>query len=230
MGEPVILCIETSGKYCSVALSRGVELLAESESNDEYDHSAMLALHIQDVLSQSKLGFDQVNAVALSSGPGSYTGLRVGASTAKAICYASGIELIAISTLEAIASEAMERSPDSDLYFPVMDARRMEVYVAAFDKSGQRLLHDMALEVTESTFSRLISAGEKIAICGPAATKCSRFLAGLEASNVLFEMHARYLVRPAVKQYFRGQFADNVMFTPKYIKAPNITKSTKRPF
>ncbi|MDX1479572.1 MAG: tRNA (adenosine(37)-N6)-threonylcarbamoyltransferase complex dimerization subunit type 1 TsaB [Saprospiraceae bacterium] len=228
--DPYILCIETSGWHCSVALCRSDRIIAERTSSGKYDHSAMLAPQVRDMLAEAGMTTHELAAVALSAGPGSYTGLRVGTSTAKAICFASGCPLVAVDTLEAVAREGMERSPDGGIYFPVLDARRMEVYVAAFDGRGERLLPDMAIEVDTTTFERLIAAGERIVICGPAAEKCRAVTRGDTVNIDMFAVHARHLAQPALERYFSAQFSDNVLFTPKYIKAPHITKSVKPPF
>lgn len=228
--HPLILHIETSGAVCSVAVSRGLLVLGEKASADRYDHSALLVPHIRDVLRQTGLPIESLDAVAISAGPGSYTGLRVGTSTAKSICYAHEIPLIAVPTLEAVAYEAMVVGSSADLYFPVLDARRMEVYISAFDGVGNRLLRDMALELTPETFEPLLKAGEKIMVCGPAAAKCAQAQALPERDTRHFEVFARHLVRPAVRRYLNAQFSDNVAFTPTYVKAPNITKSSKALF
>ena len=228
--DPVILSIETSGRYCSVALNRGQTLLAERSSPGEYDHSAMLVPQIREVLDEARVAVDDIMVVALSAGPGSYTGLRVGTSTAKAICYAAGIPLLAIDTLEAVARVGRETQPGADMYFPVLDARRQEVYIAAFDARGERLLPDMAIELQRSTFERLINAGEQIVICGPAAGKCRDRLDHPGVQFATFTLHGRDFGGLATERYYQSAFADRVGFTPKYVKAPNITKSVKPPF
>src|SRR4051812_22300499 len=127
------LCLETSTKSCSVALGQNGKLLALKESlDDKYSHAENLTLYIEDVCKQAKISLKYVDAIAVSKGPGSYTGLRIGVSTAKGLCYALDKPLIAINSLQAMAFGQISRlkTKDSGLLCPMIDARRMEVYCA----------------------------------------------------------------------------------------------------
>lgn len=139
--ENIRLYLETSGQTCSVALYSGVENLSLRESEREKSHASLITIFIEEVLSQAGLTLKDVNHIAVSSGPGSYTGLRVGYSTAKGICYALGIPLIAVNSLSALASGLSLKHKDEDaLYCPMIDARRMEVYTALYTYDGKEIL------------------------------------------------------------------------------------------
>ena len=230
MQEPLLLHIETSGEKCSVALSMGSAVIASRESTDTYDHSATLAPYIQDVLSEGGCTAAQLQGISLSAGPGSYTGLRVGAATAKAMCYALGCPLIAVDTLESIALASIGKSPYDALYYPVLDARRKEAYVAAFDANGARMLANMAIEIFPDSFTKLTDAGEMIVVCGPAAAKCAALATDSDVYVESLSTSALHLVLPAWRAWRDGKFADLLTFTPKYVKQPNITKSARPRF
>ena len=135
----LILGIETATKNCSVALFKDVIVIAEKEYiSDGYSHAEQLTLFIQQVIDSAKITLKKIEAVALSMGPGSYTGLRIGTSTAKGLCYALDIPLIAISTLKAMAF-AMAKNEKSAIYCPMIDARRMEVFSALYDVNNKQL-------------------------------------------------------------------------------------------
>ena len=135
----LILGIETATKNCSVALFKDGILIAEKEHNaDGYTHAEQLNLFIEEVINSANITLKEIEAVALSMGPGSYTGLRIGASTAKGLCYALEIPLLAIFTLKAMAF-GMAKKLKSELYCPMIDARRMEVYSAVFNNKNERI-------------------------------------------------------------------------------------------
>jgi tRNA threonylcarbamoyladenosine biosynthesis protein TsaB len=134
-----LLHIETSTKVCSVAISLDGKLIALKESNDlEYSHGENLTLFIAAVLEEASLNLQNLTAISVASGPGSYTGLRIGVSTAKGLCYALGIPLIAVDALYSLAQIASDKHPDINLC-PVIDARRMEVFNAIFTNSLETL-------------------------------------------------------------------------------------------
>ena len=129
----IILALDTSTKNCSVALFNGNKIIALKEKNsDGYAHAEKLTLFIEEVIKSANLTLKEIKAIAISKGPGSYTGLRIGVSTAKGLCYALDIPLVAISTLRAMAF-GMAQKEESNLYCPMIDARRMEVYNAFFN-------------------------------------------------------------------------------------------------
>lgn len=231
MDHPAILHIETSGNFCSVALSAGTEILSFRHSKEKYDHSETLAPFISEVLGETSLKPTKLTAIALSRGPGSYTGLRVGTSVAKAMCYVLGCRLIAIDTLESIALACIHTSGRTEgICYPVLDARRKEVYTAAFDSDGERLLSNMAVEIADNTFERLTEVGERVVICGPAAAKCGALATSSEMEIQVMQPDAKYLLLPALRAWRTERFADPAAFKPEYIKPPNITKTVRPPF
>ena len=130
----MILCLETSGKWCSVALASEGQPVTFKESSDEWSHSKQITMMIQAVLSDANIAITELTAVAVSKGPGSYTGLRVGASCAKGICFAQDIPLLAVPTLQIIAAGVDTGHLDARL-IPMIDARRQEVYYAIYNLS-----------------------------------------------------------------------------------------------
>ena len=135
----IILALDTSTKNCSVALFNGNKIIALKEQNsDGYTHAEQLTLFIEEVIKSANLTLKEIKAIAISKGPGSYTGLRIGTSTAKGLCYALGIPLISISTLKAMAF-TMTKDYKSEIYCPMIDARRMEVFSALFDKDNKEI-------------------------------------------------------------------------------------------
>ena len=135
----MILCLETATPVCSVALNDGTKNLALRECKGQNAHSEKITIYIDEVLKESGISYQQLDAVAVSKGPGSYTGLRIGVSTAKGVCYAAGLPLMAVDTLHAMAYGMRERLGDqlqpTDLLVPMIDARRMEVYCSVLDAS-----------------------------------------------------------------------------------------------
>jgi len=218
-----LLCIESSYHICSVAISSNGEVFT-SESDTVQNHAESLMALIQDCLDQAKLSLGDLNAVAISSGPGSYTGLRIGTSTAKGICFALNIPLISIDTLYAIAFGASCVEDVSGCFiWPMIDARRMEVYHCVFD-SNLNVVADVTNGIVEGVgfVPELIQSNTMI--CGDGAVKAESIL-GLRKVNVV--QHAKWLCRPAEIKYSNLDFEDLEKFEPFYLKFANITTSNK---
>ncbi len=154
MEEGIILGIETSTDICSVALFRGGEVVALRESGGS-EHARLLAVYIDEALREAGVAPSALDAVAVSAGPGSYTGLRIGVSTAKGVCYALGIPLIAVGSLEALACQIAGTFPEGTLLRPMIDARRMEVYTQLFDHNARPLGEVEAVVVNENSFGEI---------------------------------------------------------------------------
>src|ERR1700739_3288247 len=135
-----ILCIETATTMCSVCITQNDKVIACKELNGGYTHAENLHVFIQDVPKEVNLTVKQISAVAVSKGPGSYTGLRIGVSSAKGLCYALQIPLISIDTLQSMAYAVAQSRQDDILYAPMLDARRMEVYCAVYDKNAENII------------------------------------------------------------------------------------------
>ncbi len=222
-----LLHIETSTNICSVALSKGDVLLQCIELSEGLNHTAMLAPMIDQVLKENQLLPSDLSAVSVSSGPGSYTGLRVGSSTAKAMAYSLAIPIIGVPTLLSLAYAASEHYPDMDYFLPMLDARRNEVYVALFDNDLNEVMQVSSLIVENETVRELIPAG-KIMACGDGAKKVEKLGAeiGIEVDPRII-CSARHLIRPAFQQFISGRKGDPMHFVPFYMKPPNITQQRK---
>ena len=212
----IILGIETSTKICSVAVTDGNKLLALKEEGGDYSHSEKLTIFIQEVLKEANLELVDVDAIAVSKGPGSYTGLRIGVSVAKGLCYALDKPLIVIDTLQAMA-----RNPSlkSTLYCSMIDARRMEVFTAIYDGGNNMVEPISAKIIDENSFSEVLNDNE-IVFFGDGAAKCKEVLSG--NSNAIFSEEglpsAQYVNQLALKKFEKQEFEDVAYFEPYYLK------------
>lgn len=222
----MILHIETSSRLCSVALSSGDQVLADADSREVNDHSAALVPMIRDLLRSENLSLSQLRAVAVSIGPGSYTGLRVGLSTGKSICYALEIPLIAIDTLESLAqtTRVSLSAQSRNIYVAVLDARRMDAYIGVFGSDGRRIADDQFIKVASDCLDSFQTDGKDLVVCGETG-KWQDFDGRRGFLVTPLECHARNLVHSATKAFRRGEFEDLSSCIPKYLKAPNITTS-----
>jgi len=214
---PLILGIETSTRNCSVALFKDGIVIAEKEHiSDNYIHAERLTLFIQQVIYLANVSLKNIEAVALSKGPGSYTGLRIGTSTAKGLCYALDIPLIAISTLEAMAFE-IAKNEKSAIYCPMIDARRMEVFSALYDVNNKQVRGVQADVVDENTYTEFLA--DEIIFFGDGSLKCqeiinhknAKFIEGINPS-------AKNLGILAKAKFENKDFEDVAYFEPYYLK------------
>ena len=227
-----LLLIETATEMCSVALSRNDEILAYKEIENGYSHSKNLIPFIDDIFQQSQCNKEELNGVALSMGPGSYTGLRIGASTAKGFCYALDIPLMAISTLQNVLlgakKDLMRNFSDekTDLvYCPMIDARRMEVYTALFDFHGNPLEEVSAQIIEPDSFKERLEK-MKVVFCGNGMPKCKELLKGYP--NAVFSdapLSATNMLEEALSKFEKQQFEDIAYFEPFYLKEYVAVKS-----
>ena len=213
----LILGIETATRNCSVALFKDGIVIAEKEHiSDDYIHAEQLTLFIQQVIESANVTLKNVEAVALSKGPGSYTGLRIGTSTAKGLCYALDIPLIGISTLKAMAFE-MAKNEKSAIYCPMIDARRMEVFSALFDENNKEIRSVQADVVDEQTYTKFLV--NEVLFFGDGALKCkeiinhknAKFIEGIYPS-------AKNLGILANAKFENKDFEDVAYFDPYYLK------------
>lgn len=221
----IILLIETATESCSVALSRGEQILAEKHINQPKAHASLLAPYIQVILAENALTIQDCAAVAVSEGPGSYTGLRVGVSCAKGLCYGAGKPLIAVGTLACIAQLAMDSLKEAASaeqpvrIIPMIDARRMEVYTATFTPEGEQITPTEALILDENSFRTDLQQG-KVLFTGNGAAKFRPLVA--DHPNALFaehlELHAQGMRKAAYTALQNKQFADIAYFEPFYLK------------
>lgn len=210
-----ILNIETATKNCSVALAKDSVVIALKEyAGEGYAHAEKLHVFIEDVLQQSGITFKDLNAVAVSMGPGSYTGLRIGVSAAKGLCYALAIPLIAIDTLELLA---LNVSVADGVIIPMIDARRMEAYTAVFDKDHKKIRETKAEIITEHFFDDISGT---IHLVGDGAAKYSEVLpAGrfVYHSNVVYPSAAQ-MAQPSFNKFKKSDTVNVAYFEPFYLK------------
>ncbi|MBD3748811.1 MAG: tRNA (adenosine(37)-N6)-threonylcarbamoyltransferase complex dimerization subunit type 1 TsaB [Sphingobacteriales bacterium] len=218
----LILQIETATQTCSVALAQDGVLLAYKEQTERNIHASVITLFIEELMQKADKKFQDLEAIAVSMGPGSYTGLRIGVSTAKGLCYALDIPLIAVNTLEAMSSGfvANHFSVNSQtLFCPMIDARRMEVYCAIFNAETQQIQETKAEIIDEHSFKHLLTSNI-IYFFGDGATKCESVLGLHLNARVIddFENSARHLTRLAHEKFLKNEFEDVAYFEPFYLK------------
>ena len=230
----LILCIETGTDVCSVGVARNGELLSLRESDQGRDHAKNLAVFVDELLHETNISPDELDAIAVGMGPGSYTGLRIGVSFAKGMCYGLNIPLLAVGSLDALAQVAIEDHEagivnidewDSARLCPMVDARRMEVYAQVFDTECNPLSEVSAEVITEESFSKWRNDG-KLVIFGNGAAKCQEVLAGTTYVSVV--PSARGLAKLAHKRYEEGKFEDIAYFEPFYLKDFIVIPSKKK--
>lgn len=217
-----ILCIETSGINCSVVVARdGVSIAEESENKGKFTHAETLHLFIEKVLADANLPMKEIDAIAISGGPGSYTGLRIGVSAAKGLCFALCVPLISVPTLQVLAKQIS----DSQFVIPMLDARRMEVYSAVFDKNNNELEATQAKILDENSYQEWLNKG-KVTFLGDGAMK---FSAICNHPNAVFVSdkypQAKDMIPYAEERYRNACFEDIAYFEPNYLKPFHTTSS-----
>ena len=225
----IILQIETATQVCSAALSRDGETIALKEQMASNIHAGSLTLFIEDVMQQAKLTYAELDAIAVSMGPGSYTGLRIGVSTAKGLCYALDKPLIAISTLQMMAVGFLNQYPDYEgLTCAMIDARRMEVFTALFDHHGNPVGETTAKIIDEQSYAEELQKG-LVTFMGDGAAKCREVLSTINAdfSEINYNS-AGNMSLLAEKAYAAGKFEDLAYFEPFYLKDFVLTTPKKK--
>ena len=209
-----ILHLETATKVCSVALSFNGELKQLREiDNDAFAHGEQLTLLIERTLKDENISFDQLSAVSVASGPGSYTGLRIGVATAKGLCYALKIPLIAVDALSSMAAVARKSFPNAVLC-PMIDARRMEVFSAHFSPSDEMIKPISADVLDENSYSDL----EPFVYFGDGADKMKELWANRSVEFAEIKCSASGQVKLATERFVNKQFEDLAYFEPFYLK------------
>lgn len=219
----MILCLETATPVCSVALNESCCTIALRETEGQNAHSEKITDFIRELMEVARIDYKQLDAVAVSKGPGSYTGLRIGVSTAKGICYAANLPLMAIDTLEAMAygmkMKLGSQIAENDLLIPMIDARRMEVYAAIFDTNLNKINDTAALVIDENSFADL-RKGHRLWLFGDGAPKLSQLFEN--ETNVCivdgFKPSAAFMLPFADKGLREQDFVDVAYFEPFYLK------------
>lgn len=241
----LILCIETGTDICSVALARNGELISLRESGEGKNHAQNLAVYVEEILHENDIDAKNLDAIAVGKGPGSYTGLRIGVSLAKGLCYAASIPLIGVNSLESMVNVALEDNEagiidignlEKAILCPMIDARRMEVYCQTFDSKAEPLSEVGAVVVESESFAKERTQGELI-LFGNGAKKCKDVLTGddeaLVGGNIKYVEvvpSARGIVKPAFKKLGMSDFEDVAYFEPFYLKDFVATTSQKKIF
>lgn len=221
----MILCLETSTAVCSVALVDKSNVIALRESLDGQNHAEKITIFIDEVMKEAGVKYQDLDAVAVSMGPGSYTGLRIGVSTAKGLCYAMEKPLIAVDTLAAMAegfrvNESMsQRVNESVVFCPMIDARRMEVYSAFFNNDLESISETQAIVIDENSFSDL-KKNYHLYLFGDGADKLASLFENEENITVTKNFHcsAAYMAKLADKAFNDNDFVDAAYFEPFYLK------------
>ena len=213
-----ILNIETSTEVCSVTIAKNGETLFKKETLEGLSHSELLTVFIEELLAENKFKLNELDAVAVSKGPGSYTGLRIGVSVAKGLCYGLDIPLIAVNSLETMGAFAAFSSTEKMLFCPMIDARRMEVYTALYNANGEEI-KPVSAEIIEEDFLTDFLANNKILFFGNGAEKC---LTKITHANAAFgepkKTSAQFMQKLTEIKYNKNEFEDVAYFEPFYLK------------
>ena len=225
----LILNIDTSTSVCSVALAQDGQVKAQKESNEGLNHSVLLGTYIDEVLKEAGISPHELDAVAVSMGPGSYTGLRIGISMAKGLCFGTGKPLIAVPTLQSLAQAVSSRLNDRTAWYcPMIDARRMEVYTAFFDADNQVMVDTKAEIIDKDSFADILSA-RKVYFFGNGSDKVKDTLTSPTANFIEgVETSASYMVPVSERQFAAKAFEDVAYFEPFYLKDFIATVAKKK--
>lgn len=224
-----ILHIETSTNVCSVALTKNGESIFSIYNAEGQNHAAMLSPFIQKAIDRANELQLTIEAIAVSEGPGSYTGLRIGVSTAKGLCYGYDVPLIAIDTLEILCMQVIKNQTieKNALFCPMIDARRMEVYTAFYSTKIEKLSPTSAEIISENSFSEMLEK-HIIYFFGNGSDKCKSIISHPNARfiNEIVPL-AENMISPAECKYKNKEFADVAYFEPLYLKEFQTTTSKK---
>lgn len=226
-----IILIETSTALCSTALIEDGKIISYRE-NPNREHSSLTALFIKEMLDERGLKVKDCNAVCVSMGPGSYTGLRVGVSTAKGLCFGAGIPLLAVGSLDILTAQAIDENllPEGCKYIiPMIDARRMEVYTAVFTTNGSQLTETEPKIIDSDSFAKELSEGPVLFI-GDGAEKCRETMTNRNAFFIKTWPKASSMKNPALREYRAKNFRDVAYFEPFYLKEFIAAKSRNNLF
>ena len=216
----IILSIESSGTICSAALHQNGELLALIESDEPNIHGQKLAVFIKEITELQQIPINSLDAIAVSEGPGSYTGLRIGVSIAKGLCYASQIPLIAVDTLQSMAYAMLQQKEfsfsDNAVLMPMIDARRMEVYLAGYDLQLNKILPTKPVILEDNFYNTL---NQPTFVCGNGASKIESLFFNNSLTFVPdINFSAKHLGYLAFQKFETNQFENVAYFEPLYLK------------
>jgi tRNA threonylcarbamoyladenosine biosynthesis protein TsaB len=233
----LIIHIETATEVCSVSIAESGRLIAIKETHEGRSHAGVLAVYIQDLLKENKISVNQLEAVAVSMGPGSYTGLRIGVSVAKGICYGAGIPLIGVHTLEAMyvglnfrLKKGRVKINRDTLFAPMIDARRQEVYTCLYNCNSDLIGETRALVVEKDTFNTLLK-DHTIYFFGSGADKFLQIITNKNARFIEnFKASSADMIAISYRHFNQQKFADLAYFEPYYLKDFITTVAKKNLF
>lgn len=227
---PIILALESATSVCSVALSKGSEILSLKETVEGNRHSEWMTVYIEECMKEAGVQYSDIQCIAVSKGPGSYTGLRVGYSIAKGLAYQLDVPIVEVNTIRSIAFGLQESVSEGDLIIPMVDARRMEVYMQYLDHSKKELTNVAPCILDEKDWNDL-KEYRHIHLVGNGAWKCKNLEPFTVLENVTIHEDvlnsAKFLLPEAIELWNQQVFADVAYCVPFYLKSPNITKSKK---
>ena len=227
-----LILIETSTALCSAAIAEDGVITAYRESSAPKAHASLTAVFIQEMLQERGLTLADCDAVCVSKGPGSYTGLRVGVSTAKGLCFGSGKPLIAVGTLDTLVAQALDNIEEFKFIIPMIDARRMEVYSAVFETAGtgaRQITETAPAIIDENSFAEYLEQGPCLFI-GDGAGKCADVIKHPNAHFCQCWPKASAMLSPATEAFNSERFEDVAYFEPFYLKEFVATVSKKKLF
>lgn len=216
-----ILNIETATKNCSVSLAKnGETILCKEIAEQGYSHAEKLHVFIEEIIKETGIGINDLNGIAVSKGPGSYTGLRIGVSSAKGLCYALGIPLISVDTLQVLAKKVVVKD---GLIVPMLDARRMEVYSAVFNNNHDKIKGVQAEILTENSYAEIT---DTIYFIGDCQEKCKTVLVkdNFHFLSEIVSPSANEMSALSFQKFINTDFEDVAYFEPFYLKDFLITK------
>lgn len=223
--DPILLHIETSTDVCSVAISRGSSVIGHALEREGKRHAALLPLMIERVRADGGIGLADLHAVCYSKGPGSYTGLRVGLSTAKGICFVLNKPLIGVPTLLAL-TYGIEHPEPGCILIPMIDARRDEVYLEIYNSEREVIKVSAPIILHQDSFADLLHSGRPVYLCGNGAVKAKDLIKPRENLHFAgYEIDARYMIRPGLNGFLNQRFENLAYAVPEYLKAPVYKKA-----
>lgn len=227
-----LILIETSTELCSTALAINGRIASYKESQVPRAHASLTAVFIKEMLDENNMGMEDCSAVCVSMGPGSYTGLRVGVSTAKGLCFGAGKPLLAVGSLDTLVHQAISENllPEGCRHIvPMIDARRMEVYTSVFSPDGKQEEETRPEIITGDSFREILEEGPVLFI-GDGAAKCTSAICNENAHFVQCCPKASAMLVPAMSEYKEKRFKDTAYFEPFYLKEFVATVSRKKLF
>ena len=223
----LLLSIDTATSVCSIALHNDGKLIADQSLHLDQSHSTLLVPSIDTLLNYCQYSLNDLNGIVISMGPGSYTGLRIGTSTAKGLCYSLDIPLVSVNTLEAMALQVIAATPQGEYFCPMIDARRMEVYTTMVDYNMNIIFPTRPEIVDETSFSDILKE-KRVAFFGNGAEKCKKVINGENAyfiDNVAANASSVGVL--GYEKYKKGEVENAAYFEPFYLKEFRATKPKK---